>query len=71
VRFVVLWTDGLKKQRLLVRTLEPAAAEADRGLQEFETELPPHGAGAGIILLTLPGETDAMDWSCWGAPEFK
>ena len=71
VKFVILWTDGLKKQRLLVRTLEPVAEEGDRGAQEYATELPPHGANAGVILLTLPGETDAMDWSCWSAPEFK
>ena len=71
VKFVILWTNGLKTQRLLVRTLEPRDAPDDRGAQEFESELPPHKDGAGIILLTLPGETDAMDWSCWGAPEFK
>jgi hypothetical protein len=33
--------------------------------------LPPHDNDAVIILLTLPGATDAMDWSCWGVPEFK
>jgi len=71
VKFVILWTNGLKTQRLLVRTLEPHDAPDDRGAQEFETELPPHGDKAGIILLTLPGQTDAMDWSCWGRPEFK
>ena len=71
VKFVILWTNGLKTQRLLVRTLEPHDAPDDRGAQEFETELPPHGDKAGIILLTLPGQADAMDWSCWGLPEFK
>jgi hypothetical protein len=71
VKFVILWTNGLKSQRLLVRTLEPHDAPDDRGAQEFETELPAHRDGAGIILLTLPGETDTMDWSCWGAPEFR
>jgi hypothetical protein len=71
VKFVILWMNGRKTQRLLVRTLEPHDAPDDRGAQEFESELPPHGEGAGIILLTLPGETDAMDWSCWGLPEFK
>jgi len=36
---------------LLDRTLRPAAVDADRGLQRFSIDLPPHGAGE-IVLRT-------------------
>ncbi len=71
VKFVVIWMEGRKSQRWLDRTLDPVAHPADRGIQYFDADLPPHGDGATLILMTLPGATDAMDWSCWGLPEVR
>ena len=71
VKFVVIWMNGRKAERWLDRTLTPASEPGDRGIQQFEATLPPHNDDATLILMTLPGETDAMDWSCWGLPEVK
>jgi len=71
VEFTVRWINGRKAEKLASRILDPKSRPEDRGVQMFEVNLPPHETGAVIILLTLPGATDAMDWSCWGVPEFK
>ena len=71
VKFVIIWMEGRKSQHWLDRTLDPAARVGDRGIQYFDADLPPHGDGATLILMTLPGATDAMDWSCWGLPEVR
>jgi len=60
-----------KAAQLASRYLDPAARPEDRGAQVFEGDLPPHGEGAALILITRPGPTDPMDWSCWAVPEFK
>lgn len=71
VKFSVIWLSNHKAATWLDRTLDPAARPGDRGIQWFDMDLPPHDDGATIILMTLPGATDAMDWSCWGLPEVK
>ena len=71
VDFVLKWMNGRKAQTLASRRLDPKSQPGDRGLQSFEVDLPPHADGAAIIMMTLPGATDAMDWSCWGVPEFR
>jgi len=71
VKFSAIWMDGLKSATWLDRTLDPANRPADRCIQWFDMDLPPHDDHATLILMTLPGATDAMDWSCWSLPEVK
>ena len=71
VEFTVKWMNGMKAAQLASRYLDPAARPEDRGAQVFEGDLPPHGEGAALILITRSGPTDPMDWSCWTAPVFK
>ncbi len=71
VEFSVLWTEGGKAETLALRYLDPVLTPGDRGMQFFDLSLPKHGSRAVIILRTLPGPTDGMDWSHWGSPEFQ
>ncbi|OHE86735.1 MAG: hypothetical protein A3G75_12030 [Verrucomicrobia bacterium RIFCSPLOWO2_12_FULL_64_8] len=70
-RFVVRLFDGKVSHTVLDRFLNPVRDSADRGVQVFETDLPPpKEEELEIILFSQPGPTDVMDWCCWGKPEF-
>ena len=69
--FSVRWAEGSKTELLASRYLDPYQKPGDRGLQFFDFKLPKHGDDAVIILKTLAGQTDQMDWSSWSVPEFR
>ncbi len=50
--------------------LDPVKHPENGGVQRFEADLPLANNGE-LVLMCLSGATDAMDWSCWGIPEFK
>lgn len=71
VEFTIRWTDGRKTNVLLSRLVQPQLNAGDQGLQWFEAELPAARGQATVILTTLAGDSDPMDWSLWGVPTFK
>ncbi len=71
VEFSVLMAEGNKSELLGLRYLNPVLTPTDRGMQFFDLALPKHGSRAVVILRTLPGPADGMDWSHWGTPEFQ
>ena len=50
--------------------LNPAANAYGRGEHHFVADLPMAKNGE-LIFVCGSGPSDAMDWSCWGIPEFK
>ena len=71
VEFVLEWisADG-STRRLFERILAPSAAEADRGLQDFDVALPP--GGGRLVLRTTPGPNNdlSFDWAFWTGVDF-
>jgi len=55
---------------LALRTLDPLANPADRGLQEFAFAIPAHSARTKLVLRVNAGRTMTKDWTCWGEVEF-
>jgi hypothetical protein len=57
--------DG-RRTELLRRLLDPSAVAADRGLQEYDLDLPPPPAGQ-IVFTVNPGPNNNhdYDWSYW------
>jgi hypothetical protein len=57
---------------LFQRALDPSAQEEDRGLLEFDLELPAH-AGGTLVLRTSnePERNDLADASFWSDPDFR
>jgi 4-amino-4-deoxy-L-arabinose transferase-like glycosyltransferase len=65
--FVIRWRpEGGKEQILLRRLLRPREEPADRGLQSFRFELPPHGGGELEFAIGVgPNGNYASDWTFW------
>lgn len=63
-RICVRGRDG-KLRKIWSRYLNPVAAGQDRGAQRATIPIPPLGAGAKLVLETLPGKSRFRDWAYW------
>jgi hypothetical protein len=71
-RFIIYWSDGIRRIDLLDRLLNPVHVGADRGLQDFSFRL--KGISGGRIYLeTDPGpfHDKGWDWTCWTGIKFS
>jgi hypothetical protein len=65
VTFVIEFENNVRQTtRLYERRLEPLRTPADRGLQAATVPLPADQVGL-VRLRTLPGPSNAFDWSVW------
>ncbi|MBI2517733.1 MAG: glycosyltransferase family 39 protein [Opitutae bacterium] len=65
--FIIRWRrDGGTEQALLRRLLRPREVQADRGIQSFQINLPPHQGGElELVIGTGLYENSASDWTFW------
>jgi hypothetical protein len=69
--FSVELAEAGKLSVLARRVLDPARRATDRGIMEFEFDLPPRAGPATLVLRAMPRGTTVKDWTCWSEVEFR
>jgi len=69
--FTVELVSGGQITTVVTRALNPVANGADRGMQTFSFDLPPHDDQAVLRLRAGNGGGTAKDWTYWSAVEFN